>query len=229
MIQRSLSLAAALAVFVFASPTGHADVLSLHASVFGGGSTGKGISGQALESTDPTMPGTIAERAFHRGAQGGAYGAQVGVEFMFFDGWVEHTQLRGSDGLLGTWTQFMAGLDLNLDLGERPRVATEEGGTKFTGHAPAYIELGLAIGFGVGTGQQVDPPLDRSEVVDRGFLAQVNGEIGYRLTKVLSIGLRVPVQFGWMFKPGFANDETKQYQSIQAAALLQMRVDFRLK
>jgi hypothetical protein len=207
-------LAAALAA---GSGSAHADVLTLYGMAEGGLASGTGISGAQKDNT------------FHEGAQGAAYGALVGVEFLFFDGFIEHTQYRNSDGLAGTWTQFMAGMDVNLDLGAKKDTKPGPDGKPTGGFSSMYGELGLAIGFGVGTGQQVNPPLDYAQVSDRGFLAQVSAGIGWRLTRVISLGLRVPVQAGYMFKKGVANDQNNQYVSAQAAALANFRLDFELK
>lgn len=210
----------ALTVAAFASPA-HADILSLNAQLQGGAAGGLGVAG--LERMD----GTEVD-VFHDGARGGGYGVVVGGEFMLVDGWIEHNQFRRRKGLVGTWTQFMVGLDANFGLGERPTIKGDDGEMK-KGEAKGYAELGLAVGFGVGTGQQIDPPLDNSEVTDKGFLGQVSIGVGYRMSRVFSLGLRFPIQYGYMFKNGLANNEDNQYQSVQAAALVNLRIDFRLK
>jgi hypothetical protein len=209
-----LSTIAALALL---AGEARADILTLHAEAQGGLAGGTGISGAQKDNT------------FHDGAHGAAYGALVGLEFLFFDGWVEHTQYRNDDGLAGTWTQFMVGMDVKLDMGEKKATKPGKDGKPEGGFHSMYGEMGMGIGFGVGTGQQIDPPLDYAQVSDRGFLAQVSAGIGWRLTRVISLGIRVPVQVGYMFKKGVANDESNQYSSAQAAALLNLRLDFELK
>jgi len=210
-------LISSLLIAGLAAGEARADVLTLYGAVQGGASGGTGISGAQKDNT------------FHDGAKGGAYGALIGVEFLFFDGWIEHTQYRNSDGLAGTWTQFMAGLDVNLDLGEKKATHPGPDGKPTGGYSAMFGEMGLGIGFGVGTGQQVMPPLDYAQVTDRGFLAQVSAAVGYRFTRVISLGLKVPIQVGYMFKKGVANDENNQYVSAQAAALVNLRFDFELK
>lgn len=215
MIDR-VRLAACAAALLWATPAA-ADVLTLHATAQGGGAGGTGIAGAAKDN------------AFHDGTTGGAYGAMVGVEFLFVDGWVEHLQYRGADGLLGTWTQFMTGLDLKLNFGEPMGGKLVKGKREGDTYNRAYAELGLAVGFGVGTGQQVDPPLDRSEVTDKGFLVQSSFMIGYRLNRVISLNARLPVQYGYLFKSGDANDEGNQYQSLHGSVLFGLRFDLQLK
>jgi hypothetical protein len=150
---------------------------------------------------------------FFGGAMGGLYGAKVGGEVLFTDVWVEHWQI--TDGsVIGTWTQFMAGTDVDFPLGDTPQ-----------GEKPkTFAELGFAFGFGLATGQQVMPPLDNSEVSDKGFIGQLSLGVDYRFNKVMSIGLSVPVTYGYMFKNGAANDESNQYQQIGVAPQVYLRL-----
>lgn len=212
-VLRLVACAGALAVAAPAS----ADVLTLHATAQAGGAGGAGLSGDAKDD------------AFHDGASGGAYGAMVGVEFLFVDGWVEHLQYVDADGLLGTWTQFMAGVDLKIDIGGARGGKLVKGKRTGDTYGAGYAELGVGVGFGVGTGQQVMPPLDNAQVTDKGFLVQASFALGYRLNRVVSLNLRLPIQGGYMFKNGVANDTGNQYVSAQGAALLGLRFDFQLK
>ena len=195
---------AALAALILMAPLAHADVLSLNAALFGGGAGGVGLSGAQQDDS------------FHDGAAGGAYGALVGLEFLLVDGWVEHTQYRNGDGLAGTWTQFMIGIDATIDVGTKKGMAAPDAGEQKGkgGYSSAFLELGMATGFGVGTGQQVDPPLDYKQVTDRGFLVQASAFIAYRMNSAMALGLRVPLQYGYMFKKGLANDTDNHYQSL---------------
>jgi len=219
-MKTSLSWVVATALVLWAT-SANADVLSLNASGFAGGASGMGVGGAQQDD------------AFHEGAQGGAYGASVGVEFLLLDGWIDHTQYRNSDGLAGTWTQFMLGVDAEIGLGEPEHEEVLGRGDnpkpKLKPYTPGFIELGIGVGFGVGTGQQIDPPLDYTQVTDRGFLLQASAQVAYRLSQVFSLGLKVPVQWGYMFKKGVANDENNHYQSVQGAVLLNLQMKFRLK
>lgn len=215
------SLFLAAAILAVATPAA-AEVLQLRAELHGGAGGGVGIAGDQQDD------------AFHDGATGGIYGVSVGVEFLFLDGWVQHDQYVTADDFLGTWTQFMLGFDTELGVGEKTKgtedVTDAQGRTSAEGgYAPTYIELGMAVGFGVGTGQQVEPPLDAAQVTDRGFLVQAHAGFGYRLNRVISLGLTVPVQAGYMFKSGVANDLGNHYQSIQAAVLANLRITLTLK
>ena len=197
-----------------------ADVLSVHASLQTGGAGGTGLGGAAKSE------------AFHSGAQGAAFGATLGMEVLFIDSWVEHLQYHTTDGLAGTWTQFMVGVDLSADLTGKTKGGTKDaksGKIKGKRYAPLFVELGMAFGFGVGTGQQIDLPLDNAEVSDKGFLAQLSLGIGYRFHRLLSVGAKVPVQGAYMFKSGVANDLNNHYQSVQASILLNLRAEFIVK
>jgi hypothetical protein len=268
-----MSAAALLAVALLAPAVAAADVLSLYAAVQGGGAGGQGVDGEAQDE------------AFHPGVQGLAYGALVGAEVLFIDGWVEHTQHMRDGALAGTWTQFMIGLDTQIDIGEpktalspsqeaeqaaaeqaaaeqaaaeqaaAEQAAAEQAGdpaaqppqpapppkpaaqpvaqrTVVVGPAPGYFDIGFAAGFGVGTGQQVMPPLDNSEVTDKGFMGQAHFGLGYRFSNALSLGVRVPVQAAYLFKSGdgaAANDRGNQYVSVNAALLLELRLNISVR
>jgi hypothetical protein len=196
-----------------------ADVLSLRVEGHLGGAGGAGLGGDQAAS----------DEAFFAGATGATWGFLVGLEALFIDGWVEHHQYADQDDFLGTWTQFMVGLDLDVERLSKPPKGPD--GKPLT--APkrtGYFEIGFGAGFGVGTGQQVEPPLDASEVTDRGFL--VEGKVGaglYVANGVLGLGVSVPVQAGYFFKSGFANDEANQYWGAQGALLLVVRGKIKLK
>lgn len=191
-----------------AAASAQAKVLDLYAQAQGGGGYGQGIAG-AQKDHD-----------FFNGAAGGLYGARVGAEFMWVDGWVEHVQFTDGSGVNGTWTQFMAGMDWDFALGDPPA----------PGKKPkTYGEIGFGLGFGMGTGQQVDPPLDNSEITDKGFVAQLSFGADYRLNSVMSIGLTVPITYAYLWKQGFANDEANQYQSVSANAMIHVRFHLELR
>lgn len=200
------------ATAVTAPAVASAKVFDLYAQIEGGGGSGAGVAGLAKDQD------------FFGSAQGGAYGAKLGVELLFTDVWVEHWQF--TDGsVVGTWTQFMLGGDIDFKLGD---VVGEDGKPLTTG---AFAELGLAIGYGLGTGKQVEPPLDNAELSDKGFIAQLSLGVDYRLNKVMSLGVAVPITYGYLFKTGngvVANDEANQYQQLAATGLIYVRLSLGL-
>lgn len=195
-----------------------ADLLSLHAETRLGGAGGKGMFGER------------EAESFHQGSKGLAYGVILGAEVFFVDAWIEHNQYPTGDET-ATWTQFMLGMDATIELGDLKSFDYDEAGKKKGGYASWFAELGMGFGFGVGTGQQVKPPLDNSEVTDKGFLFEARGAVGYRLTSFLSLGLAVPVQLGYFTKSGegaTANNVDNHYSSIGASALFNARIDWSL-
>jgi hypothetical protein len=193
----------------------HADLLSMRIEAHGGGAGGVGLGGASKDD------------AFGVNARGPAYGALVGIELLFIDAWIEHQQTV-HDGALATWTQFMTGVDVELDLGTPDKVR----GAKETPRPKGYVEIGVGVGFGVGTGAQVALPLDNAQVTDKGFLAEGRIGAGINLGRALSLGVVIPVSAGYFFKSGagvFANDSSTHYQALEAAALLNLRFHLKLK
>jgi hypothetical protein len=203
-----------------------ADIVAATAQIHGGYADGRGIGG-AQE-----------DEAFFEGAAGPSYGVRAGVEILFATAWLEHNQFLGEGGVHGTWTQVMAGLSQEFGVGStRKGMGAGAGGAPAAGASTAsaptggysayFAEAGLAVGFGVGTGQQVEPPLSNSQITDKGVVGQVTLGGGYRISEMLSVGVQVPVQGAYLFKSGdglFANDDATHYYAIHASALLNLRL-----
>lgn len=206
-MMRALSFAVVLAMAAPAS----ADVLKLFAEVHGGGGFGTATSG------DPV----VKDSAFFSKAPHLAYGALVGAEFLFLDGWIQHHQF--TDGSrIATWTQFGVGVHGTIDTGDPKQQKAHEGG---------YFEFGVGGWFGVGTGQQVMPPLDNAQITDKAFLVEGRVGAGKHLSSVFDFGLTVPVSWGYFFKNGngaAANDVSTHYRGVQGEALLVLRANIRL-
>ena len=219
MKRRSSCLAVAATLLLLAAPAA-AGVFELDAQIHTGGMAGTGVWGDRKGE------------AFHEGASGFGYGARVGAEVLFIDGWVEHNQYYNGERVDGTWTQFMLGIDGKFDVGEE--VGALPGrrgrpGRRGAGFRRGFVELGVGLGYGVGTGQQVEPPLDNSELSDKGFVFQVALDAGYRFNKAISMGVHIPLQGGYLFRTDeVANDLSNQYGSMEAAVLLTMRVNISL-
>jgi hypothetical protein len=208
-------LALVAAALVLAPVAARADVISLRAEAHGGGMFGRGIKGDQQDD------------AFFQASPNGVYGALVGLEFLWVDLWIQHHQYTDGDRLT-TWTQFSTGLDMQIPVGE----AGPPDADGKRGRPKTYVELGLYGGFGVGTGQQVDPPLDNSEITDKAFTLSVDFAFGKRINSIMDIGVRVPVTGGYYFKSGngaVANDLSTHYSSIHAEALLYLRFNVKLR
>ena len=205
IMMRALSFALVLAMAAPAS----ADVFKLFAEADGGGAFGKGTSG------------VLKDSAFFAKAPHLDYGALVGAELLFLDAWIQHHQF--TDGSrIATWTQFGVGVHGTIDLGDEKQQKEHDGG---------FFEFGLGGWFGLGTGQQVMPPLDNSQISDKAFLVEGRLGIGKHLSSVFDFGLSVPVSWGYFFKNGngvAANDASTHYQGIQGEGLLYLRANLRL-
>jgi hypothetical protein len=208
--------AAFVAALAAVAPTAaRADVVSLYGALRGGWAEGRGLSGGAKDA------------AFHDGAAGPTYGALIGAEVLFIDAWIEHDQYLVDGEIGGTYTRFLVGFDVDLDVGERRGMDPEGDG----GVSAGYVEIGGAVGFGLGTGRQVEPPLDNGEVTDKGALVQGRIGAGWRLGPLVTLGVVVPVDLGYVFKSGggaVANDDEDRYVEVAAAALASVRFELDL-
>lgn len=202
------------AVLVTVPPVAaRADVFKLFAEVEGGGVFGKRLAGDAAN----------AEAGFFEKAPHGAYGAAIGAQFLVFDAVIQHHQFTNGSRL-ATWTQFGGGMRFEVGLGDQTKAEKAAG-------KGSYAEISANLFFGIGTGQQVMPPLSNDEVTDKGFLIEGKVGFGMHLNKVLDIGLVVPVSWGYFIKNGggaVANDVSTHYQSLQGEALVVLRGNIRL-
>jgi hypothetical protein len=138
---------------------------------------------------------------------------------LIFGATVQHHQYNDGDDL-ATWTQIMGGLDFGVDLGSAEQKKARKG---------AFIQIAAGAGFGVGTGQQVDPPLSNDQISDKGFLLGGRLTIGKHLSKLWDFGVVVPVTYGYFFKNGVpANMLSNHYQGIHVEALLALRLNLKL-
>ena len=212
-------LVAAVAIVVSSAPApAEANVFTLYAEAHGGGMYGKGTGGDLVDNSQ-----NMYDEAFFENAGPALYGVAVGARFLVLAVEIQHHQFVGG-GDLSTWTQFGAGLQVEVGVGKES-VADKKAGKG------AYVQFGTMLFFGVGTGQQVTPPLSNDELTDKGFLLQGSIGFGKHLNKALDIGISIPVSYGYFFKsggPAVANDVSTHYQSAQAEALLVIRGSFKL-
>ena len=206
MMVRLASIALVLAAL--ATPAS-ADVFRLFGELQGGGMYGQGTGGAAQASD------------FFAKSGPGMYGAEIGAELLFADLWIQHEQFAGN-GHLTTWTQFGLGVHFKMDLGDaKVRKA----------HLGNYLEMGAGLWFGLGTGAQVQPPLDNAQITDKAFMAEARIGFGRHLNSVLDIGVEVPASWGFYFKSGNgagANNTGNQYQGVVIEGLLALRANLRL-
>jgi hypothetical protein len=202
------ALASVMFAAALASPAS-ADVLKLFGEVHGGGMDGWGVSGDQKNS------------AFFQASPHVTYGALVGVEVLLFDALIEHHQYTDGSRLT-TWTQFGIGIHQVFDTGSDQDRKAGKG---------SYVEFGANLWFGLGTGQQVVPPLDNAQITDKGFLAEARLGFGKHLSSNFDLGLIVPVSYGFFFKSGNgagANNTSNQYRGAEVEGLLALRAKISL-
>jgi hypothetical protein len=193
-------------LLVLAPAAASADTFKLFGEAHGGGMYGTGLAGAQKDS------------AFFANSPHGMYGAEIGAELLFFDGWIQHHQYTNGSRLT-TWTQFGLGMHNQVDTGSEEDRKKGEGG---------YFEFGGGVWFGIGTGQQVMPPLDNAQVSDKGFLLEGRVGFGTHINKVFDLGVQVPLSYGFFFKNGAANDVSNQYRAFQIEGLVALRANIRL-
>jgi hypothetical protein len=211
MASASRLLVVAAVVIGGLSARADADVLKLFGELHGGAVGGKGLTGDAVDQ----------KKDFFSNAPHGMYGVKIGARFLIIDGTIQHHQFVNGDRL-ATWTQFGLGIGIQADLGDEKAKKAKKS---------SYVDIGLNVAFGLGTGQQVDPPLSNDEVTDKGFL--VEGRIGFgkHLNKVFDIGIAIPASWGYLFKNGLdtsANDVSTHYRSFQIEGVLYLRMNLKL-
>ncbi len=204
--------AVVLLAVLTAAPAANADVVVLIGNVHGGGMVGKGTGGDQKDE------------AFFANAPNGAYGLSLTGRFLFFAADITHRQyafVGGEDeNSIRTWTQFSAGVDFEIGLGSTQEKKERKG---------AFFQVSAMAGFGLGTGQQVDPPLDNSQVTDKGFMLGGKVALGTHVSKHFDVGLMVPAHYGYFFKNGVAvNDVSNHYQGVHVEALLFLRLYLKL-
>lgn len=213
-LARVLGLAVMLAVF--APARADADVFKLFGELHAGAMGGRGLAGAQQE------------HAFFANAPHGAYGALIGGRFLIAQATISHHQYAlGGDGL-STWTQFGAGIAFQVDLGGPPPVPKGQPKPPKKG---GYVAFAATLGFGLGTGRQVEPPLSNDEITDKGFVLEGRLELGKHLNNVFDVGVAVPVSWGYFFKNGVmdsANNEDTHYRGVQAHGLVYLRANVKL-
>ena len=205
-----LVVAAALVVSAL-SARADADVLKLYGELHGGGVYGKGLTGDPVDQ----------EKDFFAHVPHGMYGARIGARFLIIDGVIQHHQFTNGDKL-STWTQFALGIGVQADLGDEKVKKAKKG---------PYFDVAVHFAFGLGTGQQVMPPLSNDEVTDKGFLVEGRLGFGKHLNKVFDVGIAVPASWGYLFKNGFdtsANDLSTHYRSFQIEGVAYLRMNLKL-
>ena len=198
---RSLSC---IVIFAIAAPAS-ADVFKLFAELDGGAAYGMGTSGSQH----------IKDDAFFAKAPHADYGVLIGAEFQHLGAWVQHHQLTDGSRVV-TWTQFGAGVHAQLDFGA----------FLYQG----FIAVSAGAWLGLGTGKQVDPPLDDGQITDKALLLEGRLSIGKHLS-IFDVGISVPVSGGYFIKNSIRAiiaSGSLYYRGVEGEALLFLRANVSL-
>jgi hypothetical protein len=200
---RRVAIAIAVAIGAGAAPAS-ADVLKLFAEGQAGGMYGFGTAGAQKDN------------AFFKVSPHTGYGLLIGAQIFFFDALIQHQQLTNFTDHLATWTSFGIGVRTQSDTGNDQQKKEHKGG---------YYEFSGALWFGLGTGQQVMPPLNNAQVSDKGFYVEGRVGFGTHLSSVFDLGVEIPVSWGYFYKnlQGAANDLDTHYHAVNLEGLVYFR------
>lgn len=193
-----------LVVFAIAAPAS-ADILKLFAELDGGAAYGMGSSGFQRTKDD----------AFFAKAPHATYGALLGAEYQHLGAWIQHHQFTDGSRVV-TWTQIGAGFHAQLDFG----AFVYQG----------FIAVSAGAWLGLGTGKQVDPPLDDKQITEKALLLEGRLSIGKHLS-IFDVGISVPVSGGYFIKNSIAAivaSGSLFYRGVQGEALLFLRANLPL-
>jgi hypothetical protein len=191
------NLLAPIALVAAMSSTASAAIFELSASLRLGAATGSGLGGAQQEND------------FFEGTKGTTWGGLVGLEVFFIQLYVEHDQFTDFSDVRGTWTQIMVGPRLGFPLNEVLGAITG-----------MHADMGLAVGYGFGTGQQIVPPIDDGEISDKGLMLELKVGLEYRFNRFVGVGVSFPVAWGYLVKNDIPITETDgHYHSFHAMAL----------
>jgi hypothetical protein len=180
-----------LCALLAAAGAAHAGPLELHADLRVGAASGWGLGGAQTDHD------------FFAQTRGGTYGVLVGLRVLFADVWIEHDQFTDFSSVNGTWSALGLGAVMSIPMMDA-----------------LNLNIGFGASFGVGTGRQIQPPLDNAQISDKGLIGEISVTLEYRLNRFVAIGGTVPAGWGYMFKNDTPiNDSSSQYSTFRIQAL----------
>jgi hypothetical protein len=178
-----------------------AKLLDLHVGAVAGGMTGRGA-----DSGTPDF--------FHL-AQGGGFGAEVGLRLLVLDLSIRFVQFVDSKGTAGTLSTILLGPSVEIPVQSR-------------GEQPVLVvRPGVAVGFGFGTPLPVNLPLNNDQISGKGLL--VVGRFGIERMFGPVVGLGAEVQGGYHYFFGAdatVNDQKDHSSGWQIAGFGMLSVHF---
>jgi hypothetical protein len=190
----------AFVLILLASTSARADVFAIFAQANVGFSAGSSLGGDQRDSN------------FFERTKGFAYGAVVGAQILILRVWIDHQQYTNFSDFKGTWTQFMIGSQFGLPLEV----------------IPFDFGVRLGAGFGLGTGQQIVPPLDNGEITDKAIVGEITPSLKYKFNSVVGIGFELPIEFALVFKSDAPVTQSDKYTSFSLKGLVFLEVSLGL-
>jgi hypothetical protein len=178
---RLLALGAVAAASLLARPAA-ARLLDLRAGGLVGGLTGWG-------TTDNTPD------FFDRKSGAGA-GVEVGARLLVFDFSLNFVQLFDGNGRNGTFSQALVGLAFDIPVGNQYFAKNELG----AGKSQNIIRPIVGAGFGIGTPEPVQPPLDNAQISDKGFVSRMGVGYEHYFNPFIAVGAQA--DFGYHYFVG---------------------------
>ena len=185
-ILSSSSLALTLAAFVcvglsLAARPAQARLIDLRAGVIGGGLTGWG---QTANTPD-----------FFKRRQGPGAGVEVGVKLLVFDVSASFLQLFNGSGTAGTLTQLLAGVNIDVPVGnDKFQEGVERGKSK------NIIRPIANIGGAIGSPEPVHLPIDNAQISSKGLVSYWG--VGYEHFINEFVGVGAVANFGYHYFVG---------------------------
>jgi hypothetical protein len=161
---------------VLAAPRAQARLLDLHAGGHVGGLTGWG-------TTDNTPD-------FFDRRKGGGAGVDVGVKLLVLDLSLSFTQLFGG----GTLSQALLAVTFDIPVGS---LVFQDGVEK--GKSRNVIRPILSAGAAIGTPEPVNPPLDNSQISDKGFVSYFGVGYEFFINEFMGVGAQVDYGYHYFF------------------------------
>jgi hypothetical protein len=164
----ALSVATFGATSLLARPA-EARLLDLHAGLQGGGITGWG---QTSGTPD-----------FFDRRKGPGLGVAVGAKILVFDVTGTFFQIFDTDGRAGTLWQVLAGINVDIPVGnDKFQDGFERGKSK------NIIRPVANVGFAAGTPEPVHPPLDNAQISAKGLVSWVGVGYEHFLNEFFGVG-----------------------------------------
>ena len=188
-------------VLLAAAPAA-AGPFELHADLRVGAASGYGLGGDQKDND------------FFDHTKGGTYGLLVGMRVLFFEASIEHDQFTDFSSVKGTWTELDAGIGIAIAVDDVLKGESNK----------LYVNVGLDLGAGFGTGRQISPPLDNAQISDKGVLLNAHIGIEYRILPFLALAAEFPAGWGYILKNDVpANQDGSSYTTFHFMILGALR------